>query len=451
MPSKQGPRLFWRLSNLQHPNADLEQTVSEHLLNHAVQVLLPYRGVDKELQEELDVQLATMLPPDEGYQVVRASLADVLAQVLNTQILHQEGASVQALSLADRLESDHAVALTPDGVLRLAVGAETHSRLGLTGKRSPSSKERYNISLNLRDKSLHPGETRYAQSFLVRQEVGGQLKPLGLPREALSPEYGAETWMPLQSEAHTIPGLMVPLLSRETFEQYGAVMDEHGDEPSDAATSGRGGTDGGGAAVHGAGGGADSEMAEATKGPQGTTTTASGGAEEGTAPEEVVETVFLRRHQRLAISPEREWQLRRAITGLHTWLGSLACTQGHTQCNDLLPDEVMPLVAEDTPPPSREEQERRLMGTVVSRMWKGMLSQGQVRSALHAASALVGEGRLPWAAVHVWGFADAPVAWAGLEHGAAWGGAGESGYTAVLLPGGDYCVFRPLGPHEVPD
>lgn len=69
MPSKQGPRLFWRLSNLEHPNADLDQTVRDHLLNHSVQVLFPYERVDKELQEELDVQLVSMLPPDEGYQV----------------------------------------------------------------------------------------------------------------------------------------------------------------------------------------------------------------------------------------------------------------------------------------------------------------------------------------------------------------------------------------------
>jgi hypothetical protein len=65
-------------------------------------------------------------------------------------------------------------------------------------------------------------------------------------------------------------------------------------------------------------------------------------------------------------------------------------------------------------------------------------------------SKLVGSRQVPWAAVHVWGFADTPVAWRGLEHAAAWGGCGESSYTVVFLGEGDYCIYRPLAPHEVP-
>lgn len=128
MPSKQGPRLYWRLSNLTHPQADLDKTVHAHLLNHAIQVQLPYDTVNRDLQEELDVQLVTMLPPDEGYQVspmngcesyyaydflpcynchsnetmchvtlkvIRASLADILAQVLNTAVILQEDTTLQ--------------------------------------------------------------------------------------------------------------------------------------------------------------------------------------------------------------------------------------------------------------------------------------------------------------------------------------------------------------------
>ncbi|EFJ44567.1 hypothetical protein VOLCADRAFT_118706 [Volvox carteri f. nagariensis] len=380
MPSKQGPRLYWRLSNLEHPNADLEKTVKDHLLNHAIQVLLPYDTVDKELQEELDVQLVTMLPPDEGYQVIRASLADILAQVLNTGVILQEDTTLQALSLADRLESNHAVAITPDGMLHLATSGEVHARLGLTGVHSPSNPDRYNISLDLRSKSLQPGQDRYAQvlskvrtvfpaqAFILRLEVKGELQEIGLPPEALTPSYGTEAWLPLESTARTQPGLMLPPLSRDTFEQLGR---------------------------------------------------------------------------------EGDWQLRRAITGLHTWLGALACGQGHTLCNDLLPDEVMPLQLVDEPLPSREEQDRRLLGTMVSRMWKGMISQKQVLDVMKATSAMVVAKQVPWAAVHVWGFADTPVAWRGLEHGTAWGGAGESNYTVVFLGSGDYCIYKALGPEDM--
>ncbi len=63
---------------------------------------------------------------------------------------------------------------------------------------------------------------------------------------------------------------------------------------------------------------------------------------------------------------------------------------------------------------------------------------------------IVAGARVPWAAVHVWGFADAPVAWQGLEHAPAWDGAGESAYTVLFMSEGDFCVFKALGPNEVP-
>ncbi|GIM17125.1 hypothetical protein Vretimale_19654, partial [Volvox reticuliferus] len=430
MPSKQGPRLYWRLSNLKHAKEDLEKTVADHLLNHAIQVQLPYYTVDKELQEELDVQLVTMLPPDEGYQVIRACLADILARVLNTAVISEADASFQALSLADRLESNHAIAITPDGKLHMAIDSEIHARLGLTGLHSPSNKDRYNVSLDLRTKSLQPGQDRYAQvlakvrtsippqAFIARLEVKGEMRELGLPPEALTPSYGTEAWMPLESIGRTQPGLMLPPLSRATFEQLGMDME----------TSARGA--GASSIDDGDGEGSFTTEAAGAGGLHG-----GGGGGVG---------------RRLPLTAHQDWRLRRAIMGLHTWLGALACGQGHTLCNDLLPDEVMPLVLEDAPLPSREEQERRLLGTLVSRMWKGMLSQRQVLNVVKATSELVSSQRVPWAAVHVWGFADTPVAWRGMEHGTSWGGAGESSYSIIFLGDGDYCIYRPLGPNETP-
>ncbi|GLC65703.1 hypothetical protein PLESTF_000330900 [Pleodorina starrii] len=347
-----------------------------------------------------------MLPPDEGYQ---------------------------AISLADRLESNHAIAITPDGMLHMAVSSEIHARLGLTGVNSPSSADRYNVSLDLRAASLQPGGDRYAQvlaklrasippqAFIARLEAKGELKEIGLPSQALSPSYGTEAWMPLESVARTLPGLLLPPLSRETFEQLGVAPEPHGEpEPGPGGGDGDGGGDGVIDAMDDGGGG-------------------GGGL-----------AAALRRSRSLPLTPAQEWRLQRAITGLHTWLGALACGQSHTLCNDLLPDEVMPLQLEDAPLPSLEEQERRLLGTMVSRMWKGILSQGQVLNVMKSTAALVARRQVPWAAVTVWGFADTPVAWRGLEHGSAWGGSGESSYTVVFLPGGDYCVYRPLGPQEVP-
>lgn len=45
------------------------------------------------------------------------------------------------------------------------------------------------------------------------------------------------------------------------------------------------------------------------------------------------------------------------------------------------------------------------------------------------------------------GFEDAPVSWAGAEHGRSvlGGGAGENYYHVVLLPGEQYAVFVAAG------
>ncbi|GIM09142.1 hypothetical protein Vretimale_12999 [Volvox reticuliferus] len=270
------------------------------------------------------------------WKVIRACLADILARVLNTAVISEADASFQALSLADRLESNHAVAITPDGKLHTAIDSEIHARLGLTGLHSPSNKDRYNISLDLRAKSLQPGQDRYTQAFIARLEVKGEMRELGLPPEALTPSYGTEAWMPLESIGRTQPGLMLPPLSRATFEQLGMDMETSAGGP--------------GAGRINDGDGEGSFTTEAA-GASGLHDGGGGGV-----------------GRRLPLTAHQDWRLRRAIMGLHTWLGALACGQGHTLCNDLLPDEAMPLMLEDAPLPSREEQERRLLGTLVSRM-----------------------------------------------------------------------------------
>ncbi|GIL92936.1 hypothetical protein Vretifemale_20357 [Volvox reticuliferus] len=174
------------------------------------------------------------------------------------------------------------------------------------------------------------------QAFIARLEVKGEMRELGLPPEALTPSYGTEAWMPLESIGRTQPGLMLPPLSRATFEQLGMDMETSAGGP--------------GAGRINDGDGEGSFTTEAA-GASGLHDGGGGGV-----------------GRRLPLTAHQDWRLRRAIMGLHTWLGALACGQGHTLCNDLLPDEAMPLMLEDAPLPSREEQERRLLGTLVSRM-----------------------------------------------------------------------------------
>lgn len=77
----------------------------------------------------------------------------------------------------------------------------------------------------------------------------------------------------------------------------------------------------------------------------------------------------------------------------------------------------------------------------------------QVKQQLEAAQALVRSGAAPWAAVCVWGFADSPVSWVGMEHstqhamGLSCGC--ESHYAVVIMQGGDLLIVKALGGGEV--
>ena len=55
---------------------------------------------------------------------------------------------------------------------------------------------------------------------------------------------------------------------------------------------------------------------------------------------------------------------------------------------------------------------------------------------------------LPWAALTVWGFEDAPVSWKSNEHG--WLCSGDNGYTLVLFRSGHYWLLTSLASHDVP-
>lgn len=57
----------------------------------------------------------------------------------------------------------------------------------------------------------------------------------------------------------------------------------------------------------------------------------------------------------------------------------------------------------------------------------------------------VDKGSCAWAAVHVWGFQDAPVSWHGAMHGHGPMLGGENDYTVLLLPGGQYVLYVAAG------
>ena len=59
------------------------------------------------------------------------------------------------------------------------------------------------------------------------------------------------------------------------------------------------------------------------------------------------------------------------------------------------------------------------------------------------AAAIAVDGGPPWAALTVWGFADAPVSWAHREHG--FYESGENDFTFVVFPDGRYVRYAAMG------
>jgi len=76
----------------------------------------------------------------------------------------------------------------------------------------------------------------------------------------------------------------------------------------------------------------------------------------------------------------------------------------------------------------------------------GMIPAASVARLVQAVQAHITANGLPWAAVHVWGFADSPVSWTGKDHGYLAGG--DNDYTLLLLPHGRAVTFTCVGTHD---
>ena len=76
-----------------------------------------------------------------------------------------------------------------------------------------------------------------------------------------------------------------------------------------------------------------------------------------------------------------------------------------------------------------------------------MLASGTILRLVDAAADLLTDHELPWVALTVWGFDDAPVSWGTHEH-FAHHGAPENDYTLLLLPGGRCAVLYALSAED---
>ena len=82
----------------------------------------------------------------------------------------------------------------------------------------------------------------------------------------------------------------------------------------------------------------------------------------------------------------------------------------------------------------------------ITRMqWQGLLPPCSVEDAVGLCRQAVQGGACPWAAVWVWGFADAPSSWHGVEHGRGALMGGENDFVVLVLPDGHYTLFVKAG------
>ncbi|KAI8915025.1 ribonuclease P 40kDa subunit-domain-containing protein [Powellomyces hirtus] len=76
----------------------------------------------------------------------------------------------------------------------------------------------------------------------------------------------------------------------------------------------------------------------------------------------------------------------------------------------------------------------------------GFIHPSQISSIIATAIEQVDNGVVPWAAVMVWGFRDAPVSWRGMEHGCLLGG--ENDYLLVFKPDNQCMLFQAVASHD---
>lgn len=126
MPEVQGPRLICRRSSFLHPASRINHFIANHLFNKSIEVVCPV-----EAGSPLPSSLSC--PSHIYYYSIRACLSIFLDRSFIETYLKPISARFYALSQGRR---ETAVALGPDGLLRMRLDKEAYAHFGITGTRS---------------------------------------------------------------------------------------------------------------------------------------------------------------------------------------------------------------------------------------------------------------------------------------------------------------------------
>jgi len=81
--------------------------------------------------------------------------------------------------------------------------------------------------------------------------------------------------------------------------------------------------------------------------------------------------------------------------------------------------------------------------------WRGLISCSFIENLLTETRKLVETKKVPWAALTITGFEDAPLSWGNSEHGADDSlPGGENDYTFVVLPDNQYWLFSAISKND---
>jgi hypothetical protein len=120
----------------------------------------------------------------------------------------------------------------------------------------------------------------------------------------------------------------------------------------------------------------------------------------------------------------------------YEWLGMIACDADRMRAGD----SVDPFISlYPVPTPYRIEDGFRCR-------WRGMITSEQIHRTLMGLWKTLQTASLPWGAMHVWGFVDAPVSWDAYEHGYLL--SGEQHYTVMLWKDGTYILYQHVGSED---
>ena len=410
----------------------VERCVLEHHFNHAAELVLPWSAAPT-------ADEASLLPAPPCYWHVCGPLVDLLSPAFVET--HVRGGTLLALS-ATAVDQAGSFAITHPGKLLILCERHVYETLGLAGLPSSFSpdKARWCVLIDLLDARVAPGGRDHERvtAALRRLAVVQLLLVWQVDGEAREPSFPAgiaATRHETASTCREFARLAVPDLCslREGTPTEDEAGDGAGAVGDDAGWGGSGET---AALCEPMATDEEEEEEEEEEGEgegEADEAAAEGEREDDCSGEAAGEAAGA------AAGEAGEAQLERGavLRELHEWLGMVALDLRPALYS--APQPVEPLLSQlsllnlPLAPPAAGHSCHSLR-------WRGMLAPSVVRGLLMQAVALVERGAVPWAALTVWGFADAPVSWGLQEHRFTLQGA-ENDYVVVVLPGGR-CVLR---------